>query len=53
MRQLLKDAVAADFPSYTEIAVSFPNQWELAQELRPTDGPRYVAGLPRRQEYSD
>jgi hypothetical protein len=51
--QLLKDAVAADFPGYTEIAVSFPNQWELVQQLRPADGPLYVAGLPRLFERSD
>ena len=53
MRQLLKDAVAADFPGYTDIAVSFPDQWESVQELRPADGPLYVAGLPRQQERSD
>ena len=53
MRQLLKDAVAADFPGYTEIAVSFPNQWELVWELRADDGPLYVAGLSRRRERSD
>ena len=53
MHQRLKDAVAADFPGYTEIAVSFPNQWELVQELRPTDRPLYAAGLPRRSERSD
>jgi hypothetical protein len=53
MRQLLKDAVAADFPGHTEIAVSFPNQWELVQELRPADGPLYIAGLSRRPERSE
>src|SRR6266545_4157259 len=53
MRQLLKEAVAADFPGYTEIAMSFPDQWELVQELRPDDGPLYVAGLPRRRELGD
>ena len=53
MHKLLKDAVAADFPGYTEIAVSFPDQWELVQELRPADGPLYIAGLPRRREHSD
>jgi len=53
MHKLLKDAVAADFPDYTEIAVSFPDQWELVQELRPADGLLYVAGLPRRSERSD
>jgi hypothetical protein len=50
MHKLLKDAVAADFPGYTEIVVSFTDQWELVQELRPADGPLYISGLPRRQE---
>ena len=53
MHKLLKDAVAADFPGYTEIAVSFPDQWELVQELRSADGPLYIVGLPRQSERSD
>jgi hypothetical protein len=53
MRQLLKEAVAADFPGYTEIAVSFPDQWEVVRKLRPDDGPLYIAGLPRWRERSD
>jgi len=47
---LLTQAVAADFPSYSDIAVSFPDQWELIREIRAADTPLYIAALPHQEE---
>src|SRR6266545_2969735 len=47
---LLTQAVAADFPGYSDIAVSFPDQWELVREIRATNTPLYIAALPHQEE---
>jgi hypothetical protein len=45
----LAEVVAREYPA-TEILVSFPDQWELVQQLNQGDHSLYVAKLPPSQE---
>jgi hypothetical protein len=46
----LIDVVSADYPDATEILVSFPNEWELVNQIKHRDAKFYMAAMPSRQE---
>jgi hypothetical protein len=50
LREKLTVAAALDYPTATEILVSFPDKWELVGLFKRVDRPLYVAGFPPSQE---
>ncbi len=46
----LIETAAIDYPTASEIMVSFPDKWALIRSLERGDTPLYVAGFPRSYE---
>jgi hypothetical protein len=49
-RHKLMDVVSVDFPDATEILVSFPDEWELVEQIRHVKTTLYVGSLPSKKE---
>jgi len=49
-RAKLVEAAATDYPAASEILVSFPDKWELIQQMRREDTHLYIAAMPSRQQ---
>ncbi len=50
LRLKLTAAALFDYPSASEIAVSFPEEWELVEQIRRGDTSLYVAAMPTSSE---
>lgn len=57
LRPKLIGATASDYPSATEILVSFPEEWELVERMSRGNTPLYIAAMqpeeerPRRDQF--
>jgi hypothetical protein len=49
-RPKLADAAYKDYPTASEVMVSFPDQWELVQPIEQGDTLLYLAAMPPSQE---